>query len=100
LRKPEGGTKRKVGIFRTPQGGPRNHDGDVDVAGDAAKRDETPAGTVARTRGGQEEERRDFEEERKTERMNPDRYRPGDGRPAQSPTAKETELEAMPLEPE
>jgi len=100
LRKPEGGTKRKVGIFRTPKGAPRNHDGGVDVAGDAAKRDETLAGMVARTRGGREEERRDFEEERKTERMNPDRNRPGDGRLAESPTAKETEPEAMLLEPE
>jgi hypothetical protein len=45
----------------------------VDVAGAAAKRDETPAGVVVRTRGDREEERRNFEEERSRERMNPDR---------------------------
>jgi len=44
----------------------------VDAVGDAAKREETPAGRVVRTRGDREEERRNFEEERKTERMNPD----------------------------
>jgi len=31
-----------------------------------------PGRRVVRTRGDREEERRDFEEERKTERMNPD----------------------------
>jgi len=45
----------------------------VDVVGDAAKRAETRAGAVARTRSDQEDERRDFEEERSRERMNPDR---------------------------
>jgi hypothetical protein len=45
----------------------------VDVDGDAAKRDETLAGVVARTRGDREEKRRDFEEEESRERMNPNR---------------------------
>jgi hypothetical protein len=45
----------------------------VDAVGDAAKRDRTPAGVVARTRGDREERRRDFVEERSRERMNPDR---------------------------
>jgi hypothetical protein len=45
----------------------------VDAVGDAAKRAGTQAGVVVRTRGGQEKERRNFEEERRRERMNPDR---------------------------
>jgi hypothetical protein len=45
----------------------------VDVDEVAAMREETPAGVVARTRGDREERRRDFEEEMKPERMNPDR---------------------------
>ena len=43
----------------------------VDAVGDVAKREGTPAGVVARTRGDQEERRRDFEEETRPERMNP-----------------------------
>jgi hypothetical protein len=43
----------------------------VDVAGDAAKRERTPAGVVARTRSGREERRRHFEEEESRERINP-----------------------------
>jgi len=53
----------------------------VDAVGDVAKREETPAGVVVRTRGGQEERRRNFEEERKPERMNPYCQERG-GRPA------------------
>jgi hypothetical protein len=45
----------------------------VDSVGDAAKREGTQAGMVARTRGGREERRRDFEEEKRPERMNLDR---------------------------
>jgi hypothetical protein len=43
----------------------------VDVDGAAAKREGTPAGEVARTRGDREERRRHFEEEKGRERMNP-----------------------------
>jgi hypothetical protein len=39
----------------------------------AAKRDETQAGVVVRTRDGREERRRHFEEETRPERMNLDR---------------------------
>jgi hypothetical protein len=56
-----------------PERGPQTHGGGVDVDEDAAKRGETRAGMVALTRGDREEGRRDFEEERKPERMNPDR---------------------------
>jgi len=45
----------------------------VNAVGDAAKRDGTLAGVVARTRSDREEKRRNFEEEREPERMNPDR---------------------------
>jgi len=45
----------------------------VDAVGDAAKREQTPAGMVVQTRSDREERRRNFEEERKPERMNPDR---------------------------
>jgi hypothetical protein len=45
----------------------------VDSVGDAARREETQAGLVVRTRDGREEKRSNFEEERKPERMNPDR---------------------------
>jgi hypothetical protein len=44
----------------------------VDVDGVTAKRAGTPAGEVALTRGDREEERRNFEEETRTECMNPD----------------------------
>jgi len=62
LRKPEGGTERDVGDPAS-----------VDSIGDAAKRAGTPAGMVARTRGDRGARRRDFEEGKSTERMNPDR---------------------------
>jgi len=52
----------------------------VDAVGDVAKREETPAGVVARTRGDQEDRRRNFVEERKPERMNPNRKGAGEGR--------------------
>jgi hypothetical protein len=58
----------------SPSGAERSREGareGVDAVGDVAKREETPAGAVARTRSGREERRRDFEEERKPERMNP-----------------------------
>jgi len=86
LRKPEGGTKREVGNSRTPQGARKG----VDVVGDAAKRDETQAGVVARTRGDREAKRRNFEEARKLERMNPARKGRGTARWSESPTVKET----------
>jgi len=54
----------------------------VDAVGDVAKREGTPAGAVARTRSDREERRRDFEEERKPERMNPHRQGAGKGRTA------------------
>jgi hypothetical protein len=72
----------------------------VDVVGDAAKRAGTPAGVVVRTRGDREEERRDFEEERKTERMNPACTGRGTVRWFVSPREKETDPEEAPLEPE
>jgi len=53
----------------------------VDAVGDVAKREETPAGVVARMRGDREKWRRDFEEERKPERMNPYCNGTGEGRP-------------------
>jgi hypothetical protein len=45
----------------------------VDSVGYVAKREETQAGVVVRTRDGREEKRSYFEEERRPERMNPDR---------------------------
>jgi hypothetical protein len=45
----------------------------VDDASGAAKREETPAGVVARTRSDREARRRSFEEERTLEQINPNR---------------------------
>jgi len=53
----------------------------VDAVGDVTKREGTPAGVVARTRGDREERRRNFEEGMKPERMNPYRKGAGEGRP-------------------
>jgi hypothetical protein len=72
----------------------------VDVVGDVARRAGTPAGVVARTRGDREERRRDFEEERKTERMNPARTGRGTVSWPVPPTDEETTPGAAPLEPE
>jgi hypothetical protein len=59
--------------FPCPERDPQNNSGGVNAVGDAAKRDGTLAGVVARTRSDREEKRRNFEEEREPERMNPDR---------------------------
>jgi len=72
----------------------------VDVDGNAAKREETQAGVVVRTRDDREAKRRNFEEEREPERMNPDRTGRGTVGWSGSPKVKETNPQEMPLEPE